>query len=187
MSKSTERLSSVGRDPAAGVRGAIDALAQGALVDLFHAYGVAVAPLPRIAAGRMPRLPELSAAISFTRPGGAAGRLTLSAPVAVLDLTRSGAASSQRLDWIRELTNQLMGRIKNRLLHFSARVEVGPLVLVDSKQLALQLERAPSARVYSGRTLRGELIVTLDGMPEESELTYVGAGTQPSEGDLILF
>jgi hypothetical protein len=60
-------------------------------------------------------------------------------------------------------------------------------VLVDSKQLALQLERAPSARVYSGRTLRGELIVTLDGMPDESELTYVGAGTQPSEGDLILF
>lgn len=156
-------------------------------MDLFHAYGVAVAPLPRIALARLPRLPELSAAITFTRAGGAPGRLTLSAPAAVLDLTLSGAPTSQRLDWIRELTNQLMGRVKNRLLHFSVRVEVGPLILVDSKQLVLQLERAVSARVYSGRTLRGEVLVTLDGMPEECELSYVGAGTQPSEGDMILF
>ncbi|MDF3069221.1 MAG: hypothetical protein K0R38_4822 [Polyangiaceae bacterium] len=187
MSKSPERVLAGGTDAGAGVRGAIDALVLGALVDLFQAYGVAVAPLPRVAVARAPALPELSATIAFTRVGAPPGRLSLSAPPAVLDLTRNGVATTQRTDWIREMTNQLMGRIKNRLLHFSARVEVAQLVLVDSKQLALQLERTPNARVYAGRTLRGEVIVTLDGMPEESELSYVGAGAQPAEGDLLLF
>ena len=186
MSKSPERVLAGGLDPGAGVRGAIDALVLGALVDLFQAYGVAMAPLPRIAVARAPALPELSATIAFSRVGAAPGRLSLSAPAAVLDLTRAVAAT-QRADWIRELTNQLMGRIKNRLLHFSARVEVGQLLVVDSKQLGLQLERAQHARVYAGRTLRGEVVVTLDGMPEESELSYVGAGAQPAEGDMLLF
>ncbi|RYZ04220.1 MAG: hypothetical protein EOO73_24340 [Myxococcales bacterium] len=186
MSKSPERVLAGGTDAGAGVRGAIDALVLGALVDLFQAYGVAMAPLPRIAASRAPALPELSATIAFTRAGAAPGRLSLSAPAAVLDLTRNGA-ETQRTDWTRELTNQLMGRIKNRLLHFSVRVEVAHLVAVDSKQLALQLERAPNARVYAGRTLRGEVVVTLIGLPEESELSYVGGSAQPAEGDLLLF
>lgn len=186
MSKSPERVLAGGMDSGAGVRGAIDALVLGALVDLFQAYGVAMAPLPRIAAARAPALPELSATIAFSRAGAAPGRLSLSAPGAVLDLTRGGA-STQRTDWIRELANQLMGRIKNRLLHFNARVEVGQLLVVDSKQLGLQLERTPTARVYAGRTLRGEVVVTLDGMPEESELSYVGASAQPAEGDMLLF
>lgn len=186
MSQSPERATLGGNDTGSGVRGAIDALVLGALVDLFQAYGVAVAPLPRVPAGRTPALPEVSATIVFTRAGAAPGRLSLSAPLAVLELTRSGPTTLQH-DWVRELTNQLMGRIKNRLLHFNARVEVGALTVVDSKQLTLQLERTARVRVYAGRTLRGEVVVTLEGMPEESELSYVGAGNQPAEGDLLLF
>src|SRR5687768_6171348 len=101
MSKSPERVLAGGTDPGAGVRGAIDALVLGALVDLFQAYGVAVAPLPRVAAARAPALPELSATIGFTRVGAPPGRLSLSAPPAVLDLTRNGVAATQRTDWIR--------------------------------------------------------------------------------------
>ncbi len=187
MSKSPERVSTGGTEPGLGVRGALDALVLGALVDLFQAYDVAVAPLPRLVPGRPPALPDLSAAIAFTRARAASGRLTLSASPAVLDLTRGGAGDSLRIDWIRELANQLMGRIKNRLLHFSARVDVGTLSHVDSKLLATQLQKVPSPRVYAARTLRGEVVVTIDGLPEESELVYVGAGTQPAEGDMLLF
>jgi hypothetical protein len=187
MSKSPQRVAASGMDPGVGVRGAIDAMVLGSLVDLFQAYGVALAPLPRVALARAPALPELSATIAFSRAGAAPGRLSLSTPSAVLDLTRGGAAVTQRMDWIRELTNQLLGRIKNRLLHFSVTIEFGTLSVVDSKQLAMQLERALSARVYAARTLRGEVVVILDGMPEESELSYVGPGTQPVEGELLLF
>ena len=187
MGQSSERSSIGGPDAAAGVRGAIDSLVLGAFVDLFQAYGVAVAPLPRVAAARAPSIPELSAAISFTRAGAPPGRLTFSAPDAVLELTRSGVGAGLRADWVRELANQLMGRIKNRLLHFSARVDVSSPVTLDSKQVALQLQRSPNTRVYPGRTLRGEVVVTLEGMPDESELSYVGAGAQASEGDVLLF
>jgi hypothetical protein len=187
MSKLPERASLRASDHGAGVRGAIDSLVLGSLVDLFQAYGVAVAPLPRIAAGRAPTIPELSAVIAFTRAGSGSGRLTLSVPAAVLDLTRGGGGSGMRTDWVRELTNQLMGRVKNRLLHFSARVEVGPLNALDSKQVVAHLERSQKTRVYAGRTLRGEVVVTIEGLPEESELVYVGAGNLPAEGDALFF
>jgi hypothetical protein len=186
MSQTPVRAPGAGNDPS-GVRGAIDAMVSGALVELFDAYGVALAPLPRVTAARAPVLPDLSATIAFSRPGAAPGRLALSAPTAVVDLSRGPSGAALREDWIRELTNQLMGRIKNRLLHFSVRVTVGALSLVDGKQLALQLERTPQARIYSGRTLRGEVVVSLDGMPDEAELTYVGPGAQPAEGDMLFF
>lgn len=57
MSKSPERVSGEGTDSAAGVRGALDALVLGALVDLFQAYDVALAPLPRPVARRTAALP----------------------------------------------------------------------------------------------------------------------------------
>ena len=51
--------------PSAGMKGIIDALLQGSLVDLFQAYGVAIAPLPRDVRAEPERYPELSALISF--------------------------------------------------------------------------------------------------------------------------
>lgn len=172
-----------------GVRGAIDSLVQASLVELFAAYGVAVAPLPRSLAARPPALPNVSACVSLlvhgdsTRPG----RLTLSLPDVVLELMRGVDTSSLKEDWARELCNQLMGRLKNRLLHFSVRIDGGALSTIDSQTLARQLASAPSARVYAVRTLRGEVVVTLQGMPEERELVYVGAGPSANEGDAIWF
>jgi hypothetical protein len=188
MSKSPERASLSQGDSAAGVRGAIDSLVNGSLVELFHAYDVAVAPSPRPALKQTPTIPELSAAVAFLRRGAAPGRLTLSMPVAVLELTKQGlVGTAPRADWARELANQLMGRVKNRLLHFSVRVDIGPPSTLDSSMLQSHVRSVANLRVYAGRTLRGEILVTLEGMPDESELTYVGAGTQPTEGDTLFF
>lgn len=187
MSKSPERPPPDGGDNSAAVRGAIDALVQGALVDLFQAYDVAIAPLPRSSLARLPAIPEVSAGIAFTRARAPSGRLTLSLPAAVLELTRWGNGGNLKTDWARELANQLMGRVKNRLLPFNVRVDVGQLFSLDSKLLITQLQRASSTRVYAGRTLRGEVVVTLDGMPDEAELTYVGAAVVPAEGEMLLF
>lgn len=170
-----------------GVRGAIDSLVQSALVELFAAYDVAVAPLPRASQHRPPAVPEVSAAVAFTLRGrfGPPGRITLSLPSAVLDVMMKSGGS--KTDWTRELANQLIGRIKNRLLQFSARIEVGVSSSVDSGALSNHLGRAGSARIYAGRTLRGEILVTLEGMPEESQLIYVGPVNVASEGSTILF
>jgi hypothetical protein len=175
--------------PASGIRGAIDSLVQGSLVDLFGAYGVAVAPLPRSSRSQIPTVAYISATVGFVRLALAspAGRITLSLPCALLEQMSPHAAGKLQADWARELANQLMGRIKNRLLPFNVRLQVGVSTLVDSARLAHQLQGSQEARVYIGRTLRGAIIVTFEGMPEDSELSYVGPVSQASEGDAILF
>jgi hypothetical protein len=171
-----------------GIRGAIDALVQSALVELFAAYDVAVAPLPRYRhQPRQPVVPEVSAAATFMLRGrfGPPGRLTLSLPSALLEsMNTSGTLKG---DWTRELASQLMGRIKNRLLQFSVRIEVGVSSMLDSKALTSHLGQARAVRIYSCRTLRGELLVSLEGMPDESQLVYVGPVNVASEGTGILF
>ena len=174
------------RPPASGVRGALDALVQGSLVDLFAAYSVAVAPLPRQSRQAAPTLPDISACVGFTLDGEP-GRLTLSLPPLVLDLMPPSAGGTLKSDWARELGNQLMGRVKNRLLQFNVRLQVGVSAIVDSSKLRRQLESSLELRVYNGRTLRGEVVVTAEGLPQESKLVYVGQIAARSEGDAILF
>jgi hypothetical protein len=173
------------------VRGAIDALVQGSLVELFQAYGVAVAPSPRSSRERLPPLPDVSASITFTSGEGARkpGRLTLSVPSAILSLMRADPLGGVRQsDWARELTNQLMGRIKNRLLQFTVRIQAHLPMNLESKLLAQQLQNDGGQRVYAGRTLRGNVIVTLEGLPHEAELAYVGPSLAvAAEGEVLFF
>jgi hypothetical protein len=117
-------LAPASSSPASGVRGAIDSLVQGSLVELFAAYGISVAPLPRMAPERVPTVPEVSAAVGFACQGvtGQPGRITLSLPGAVLDRMKNDSGNTLKGDWTRELANQLIGRIKNRLLQFSVRL-----------------------------------------------------------------
>jgi hypothetical protein len=170
-------------------RGTVDSLVQASLVDLFQAYGIAVAPMPRSARERPPPLPDISATIGFTNEARRPGRLTLSLPGAVLGLMKGEAQSGFRqTDWARELTNQLMGRIKNRMLQFSVRLQAGLPSILDSKLLESQLQdSATKVRAYAGRTLRGEVVATIEGMPDDLELKYVGPGRALSEGDTIFF
>lgn len=185
----TSELPAKFQSPASGVRGAIDSLVQSSLVQLFGAYNVAVAPLPRLPQHHLPQMLDISAAVGLSRRGGAPGRLTLSAPSELLQGMGRGPIGGRALlgDWARELANQLAGRIKNRMLQFNVRLDLGTSHIVDSKALASQLALSPSVRMYPGRTLRGEVLVSLTGLPDESELTYVGPANVASEGAVILF
>jgi len=183
---STVSYSHSSRPPASGVRGAVDSLVQGSLVDLFAAYGIALAPLPREMRQEAPTLPDTSASMSF-QSGAQQGRLTLSLSQEVLQAMQPSAGGAPA-DWARELANQLLGRIKNRLLPFSVRLELGIAAQLESSHLAQQLAFATSERrTYRGRTLRGEVVVTLQGMPDDAALLYVGQASAYSEGDMILF
>jgi hypothetical protein len=174
------------RPPASGIRGTLDSLVQGSLVDLFAAYSVAIAPLPRQTKQQPLTLPDISASVPFSRDGQH-GRVTLSLPTRVLELMPASADGTLKTDWARELANQLTGRIKNRLLQFNVRLQVGVTTSIESTKLERQLESVAALRLYRGRSLRGEVLVTLDGMPDDSNLVYVGQATPRNEGDTILF
>jgi hypothetical protein len=177
----------------ANLRGIIDALLQGSLVDLFQAYGVACAPLPRQGRAVPERYPDLTALIGFTTASDgkcarANGRLSLSMSSDVLELMQGERGlQSRQGDWSRELVNQLMGRFKNRLLPFGAKLQAGLPSSIGREALETELARAANRRVYRARTLRGEVVATLDGTLNEAELVYVGPTTAASEGELILF
>jgi hypothetical protein len=157
---------------------------------LFQAYDLPLAPLPRAVFRRTPTIPEVSAAIPFTSSAGSSGRgrLTLSIPKPVLEhMTEDPTRPLGHADWARELANQLMGRIKNRLLQFSVQLTLGLPSDIDPQRLEDLLKGSTTLRVYAGRTLRGQVLATLDGMPKESELVYVGPAGVAAEGDAILF
>lgn len=180
--------------PSSGsLRGIIDALLQGSLVDLFQAYGVACAPLPRNGRTEPERFPELSAIISFTSASDgkcprASGRLSLSMSPEIVDLMQGERGLQARhSDWSRELVNQLMGRFKNRLLPFGAKLQAGLPSSIGREPLETELARAASRRVYRARTVRGEVVAALNGSLNEAELVYVGPATTATEGELIMF
>jgi hypothetical protein len=170
-------------EPKSGVRVSSDSLIQASLVDLFKAYGVALAPMPR-SAFTVPTAAEVSVAAAFRSGAGVAGRLTLSLPAALLEHMKGDEVTSVRMDWARELASQLVGRIKNRLLPFGIRVEIGPLTLLDPKLIQHQRQDLSGQRVYLGRTLRGLVVVTVQGLPDDSALSYVG-GVGATEGTLL--
>jgi hypothetical protein len=170
-------------------RGAIDAFVHAAVVELFQAYGVAVAPLPRTSMHRGRVVPEVCAMIAFHLDGKSEGpgRLTLAAPRAVLDsMIGPEQTAVSGNDWCRELANQLLGRIKKRLLLFGLALRADVPLDLDPQVLEDELHQPSSVRVYASRTLRGEILVTLQGYPAEGTLEYLGPSAA-GEGDLILF
>jgi hypothetical protein len=169
-------------------QGDSDSLLQGALVDLFSAYDVPVAPVARSSGPYTQPVPEVSASIDFKRRAASveSGRLTLSLSRSLLDSMKPSETSSVQLDWARELTNQLAGRLKNRLLPFDVRLELGMPAIADQKMLEHELRSGSAGRVYPARSVRGQLLVTIRGLPEDAELTYVGSASA-SEGATLFF
>ena len=112
------------------------------------------------------------------------GTLMLSMHDAVYGLlTPPVSGSSAMNDALRELTNQLIGRIKNRLMNFQVTLRVG-LPSATRKQLIKQ--RSPTIS-YRFRTLRGEIVVTLEGSIHNEPLSYSGRVQVAKEGDFIVF
>jgi hypothetical protein len=93
--------------------GPLDDLVFDCCQELFAAYAVNVHPRTRHDFPTMDSL-ALCGVMGF---GGKRmrGALVLATTREPLELTNPGGASSQR-DWVCELANQLMGRVKNRLL-----------------------------------------------------------------------
>jgi hypothetical protein len=180
--------------PNATQRAVMDTIVQGSLVDLLQSCGVAVAPQPR---GRLNfaelTIPEFSSAIGFTlaQTGNVTpkpGKLTLSLPESLFGIMKSDTARRPPpFDWVRELTNQLAARIKHRLLPLGAAMN--PLLpsMITREALEASRIRFATMRVYLGRTLRGDVLVTLDAAIDESRLNYTGPVDIGNAGDIIVF
>ena len=166
---------------------ALDTIIQSSTVDLFHSCGIALAPLPRKREQEVPPRYELTGTIAF-HGRGFTGTLTLSVPKEAFSLVRQDPHRPFRdWDWVRELTNQLLGRIKNRLTQFQVGLTAGLPSVMSSDVYDRQRNRSEPLAIYRFRTLRGEIIVTLNGAIDPAVFVYSGTGNLATEGDIILF
>jgi hypothetical protein len=175
---------------ASAARTAIDTILQSSTVELFHSQGVAVAPLRPVALGNQQRFYDWVGVIHF-EAANLSGVLTVSTPMAVWS-SREGSADQRQdaeslADWHRELANQLIGRVKNRLLKFQLVLRPRLPSALSGAALELHRKRSAAEVLYRFRALRGDVLVVVDAPLERAILAYTGDLQVAREGDVIQF
>jgi CheY-specific phosphatase CheX len=167
----------------------LDALVQSSTVELFQSRGIAVAPVST-SVGNPHQAVYFGLAGVVTLSGAHAnGSLTLSWTDAVYSLFSPplSVSSLAARDLLRELTNQLSGRIKNRLLNYAVALTIGVPAVLSGQALDRQRPRRETEVVYLFRTLRGEIVVMLDLEIDPNALSFSGPHKAAKEGDFIAF
>lgn len=171
-------------------RTAIDTILQSSTVELFHSQGISLAPLEPCPLGPQQRFYEWVGLIHF-EAANLSGVLTVSTPLAVWSsraAAQRGPGDAEALsDWHRELANQLIGRVKNRLLKFQLVVRPRLPSALSGAALELHRKRSAAEVLYRFRALRGDVLVVVDAPLDRAILQYSGEMQVAREGELILF
>jgi hypothetical protein len=167
-------------------RSTLDILVQICTVELFQSLGIAAAPLTVARRAVEPQQPnDLVGVVSFSG-ARASGRVTLSLNDAVYTLFPTPVNGSHAMrDAVRELTNQLIGRIKNRLMQFQVMLRIGLPSAMSAQAMVQQRPADADVVTYQFRTLRGEIQVTFEGTLGDAALNYSNAVRVPKEGEFI--
>jgi hypothetical protein len=160
---------------------------QSTMVELFQFYAVAVAPVsssPTIGTN----LEQYVGGYGNFSSTGFTGTLILLVPKDVYALIKGeGLRLTSVLDWTRELTNQLLGRIKNRLAQYQVTLRIEIPSATEGKALELRQSKVKPILTLSFRTIRGDIVVAISGAVDYTQLRYNGAITHATEGDFIWF
>ncbi len=164
----------------------LDDIVAASCAELFVAYQLDMRPCGR---ERFPATEEL-ALCGVMGFGGKRirGALLLATTREPLERTNPGSVHSQR-DWICELSNQLMGRIKNKLLLRGVEVLLATPVGLSGENLCATPTKLRAPHVFAAEN--GYVCVWIDleftdgyAIPHEA---LWGAETPVTEGDTILF
>ena len=170
-------------------RQVLNTVIHSSVVDLFHSNAIAVAPLERARASTLQDLPrpDLAAYISFTGRGMNGG-LILCVPSGVFQLVKQDPIRPfTGGDWVREQSNQLLGRIKNRLTQFQVTLSSGLPTLLSEEAFKRQTSRPDPSYIFEFRTLRGVITIVLAGNIDMNVFVYSSFVSLPNEGDIIIF
>jgi hypothetical protein len=177
-----------GRGDALRMVRTINAILQGATVELFHFYGVAMGPaLVGDLRGEAKVHRDPVSTVEFAAPGFS-GMLALSAnPEVFLAMTELPCGPEVSGDWAREVTNQLMGKVKSRIARFQIALHVELPLTRLSSDVDRQIRASKQQLLYSFRTLKGDVIVTLAGDFDQGTLAFSNASPLPLDDKPILF
>jgi CheY-specific phosphatase CheX len=159
----------------------ISFVAHEACTSLFDAYGVTLESTSEADTTQAKVL--LCGVVGFAGPG-IRGTCILAATEE--PISKSIPVSGSLRDWIAELSNQLVGRIKNKLLGYGAEVYITSPAVVRGEHLA-----APSncaIKPLSFATAGGNVFLWVDVETDES-FTLINPPEPPgvAEGEALLF
>ena len=168
----------------------LDSVIEGACRALFEAVGTPLEPAGEAVGTR----DDVGASIGFTGPV-LRGALVLISTRRLIQRAlpadvASGDTSAQVADWTGELTNQLLGRIKNKLLRYGVTLEMSTPTVIFGLELARKDMRRNIRREFAFRHGDEPLSIYFDAIaapdfrlsePEEPPAPGI------AEGDLALF
>src|SRR5579859_4621677 len=166
----------------------VSLILQRSCIELFAAYGVAVAPVPSLP-GRSPERPSdhVVGMVQVTAPNRR-GLISISAAPATLLRMRPAALDMRsQLDWIRELANQVSGRVKNKFARYKLGLQLGlPTALSSS---ATNRNHVPKENDLSFvfHTLREKILLTMTGGFDDTGLVLQADSLPVKEGEILLF
>jgi hypothetical protein len=164
----------------------MDLVVQRSAVELFASIGVAIAPMPAIVTAPRFGAEDLVGIVQLS-VNGAKGSLAVGASPATLARAKGYSPTSSMQDWLRELANQLAGRIKNRLARYQVTVEVSLPSAFARSAFERGFELKGATTVYVFRTIKDDVQVVLSGDVGSIDLRFSGADGVAEEGELILF
>jgi len=175
--------------PAAGQPAMFDTLIQSSAVGLFHAYGMAAAPLTPVEVPFAEFRPHYPLAVIGFRTRGMDAALIISIPPEVCAELRLGDARQHNVREVaRELANQTMGRIKNRLSQYQVTLTCGLPVCVDrERDLELIAPQRGPLLVYGLRTVHQHIVIAIKGHVDPSVLVYSSTTRINREGAILVF
>lgn len=128
---------------------------------------------------------QLAAIIGFTSPGYR-GSLVVSIPQRVLEQIRAPGTTAALSDWTAELSNQLLGRVKNRLLLHGPAINIALPVSIAGN--ALRIGAVEDPRALRSELKAGALRVIVNVLFDVGFEFTPSHGEAPAEpGDLVLF
>lgn len=156
-------------------------LTAGCCMELFAAYGVSLSPTADDFIDSDEIL--LSGVIGFVGPE-LRGTCLLVANRSPIEL--SSPRKNTTRDWVGELTNQLVGRLKRKFLGFGLEVSLTTPVVLSGLHLRPIPRRELSPRVF--RTEAGSIMVWVEVEAEPSfEFGPAVSDQSSEEGDVLMF
>ena len=183
------RSSGAAPDLPAELQSTMDTAATAAAIELFSAYGVAIAQVtPLTDAGAHAPISDLSALgiVRFTA-SGLSGTAVLGASNGTL--RRSNLRNTSHRDWVAELANQFIGRFKLKLLRAGFELWSMAPIAVSARLLVTAVSQ-PEYPPFSFRDAQGGSVAVWIEIDVNGPLKITkpaGDGELPREGDIILF
>jgi len=175
-------LSDTVRPYNAAVQELIERLSEEACFGLFDAYGL---KLTRVERSQEVEEVSLSGVIGFTGPG-LWGMCLLAAGKEPLRASNPTDGGSLR-DWMAELSNQLAGRLKHKLLARGAIVYITAPIVLRGARIEPLPRRHLTPRWFRGGGGSLSLWVEVETAPDFKLDKYVLEEDAANEGDTLLF